>query len=412
MRVLLIHKSDYGWGGGQTQMNRFQVGLKRAGVEAHVLCRVKTRHDSLTIPRLPRLESYLGKVTQRLGFNDVHCISSFLIRKTQAFVDADILDFHSIHSGFFSYLALPGLSMSKPSVFTLHDMWPFTGHCHNSLDCNRWKTGCGKCPYPQTEPAIRRDVTHVEWLLKNQVYKRSHLTLVTPSTWLAEQTKQSMLKDFPIHHIPHGIDTDIYRPLDPALCRSMLGILPGKKVLLFVVDNLDRYLKGADLLLEALQRLPVSLKNGTLLMLLGKKGAAISKAVDIPALHLGYVDNDRLKVICYSAADLVISPTRADNLPLVLLESLACGTPMVSFRVGGVPDIIRPGITGLLADPDNAKALCDHIVQLLEDTPLRHRMRQQCRTIALEEYSLELQVKRYIELYNNLLQRTVDKGKV
>jgi glycosyltransferase involved in cell wall biosynthesis len=162
--------------------------------------------------------------------------------------------------------------------------------------------------------------------------------------------------------------------------------------------------KGGDLLLKALSSLPTALKAETVLLILGDGGTAISEAVGIDTLNLGYVNSDRLKSIAYSAADLFIFPTRADNLPLVLQESMACGTPMVSFKVGGVPDLVRPGVTGYLAQPEDAEDFCNGIVQLLEDGNLCDRMGQQCRAIALAEYPLELQAQRYIELYRQALQ--------
>jgi len=404
MRVLLVHHGDFGFGGGQIQMYRLLLGLRRAGVDTQILCKAKTRDDSIAMRRWPRVEALLGKVTTRLGLNDIHYFSSFLIKQSQAYRDADILDFHCIHSGFFSYLALPGLTADKPAVFTLHDMWPFTGHCHNSRDCMRWQTGCGKCPYPEIEPAIQRDATRLEWKLKNWVYQHSQLTLVTPSQWMTAQAKLSMLSQFPIYHIPHGIDTKLYKPHDPIQCRSLLGIPPDKYVLLFVVDRLDRYLKGGDLLQQALQSLPATLKTNLTLLLLGNKGEALARSIDIPTVDLGFVLNDRLKTICYSAADLFVFPTRVENFPLVVLESMACGTPVVSYRVGGVPDVVRPGVTGYLAEPDNATDLRHGIIQLLEDTPLRQQMGQQARATICAEYTIELQVERYLEVYHQLLQ--------
>ncbi len=121
-------------------------------------------------------------------------------------------------------------------------------------------------------------------------------------------------------------------------------------------------------------------------------------------LNLGYVSSGRLKSIAFSAADLFVFPTRADNLPLILQESMACGTPMVSFKVGGVPDLVRHGITGYLATPEDASDLSGGIVQLLEDRELRERMSQNCRAIAVEEYPIKLQARKYIELYENLLK--------
>jgi glycosyltransferase involved in cell wall biosynthesis len=215
-----------------------------------------------------------------------------------------------------------------------------------------------------------------------------------------------MLNCYPVYHIPHGINTEVFQPLEPEQCRSLLGIPTGKKVLMFGAQSLTDTRKGGDLLLKVLQSLPQSLKDETVLLTLGHGGEAISEAVGMPTLHLGYVSGDRLKSIAYSAADLFIFPTRADNLPLVLQESMACGTAMVSFKVGGVPDLVRPDITGYLATPEDADDFRNGIVELLEDDNLRDRMSQNCREVALTEYSLELQAQRYIQLYRQVLQKS------
>ena len=406
MKIIQVNYSDYAnGGGGAIAMYRLHTGLRKAGVDCKILSGVKTLDSSYStaITRSPRLESQIRKITSKLGLNDIHSLSSFKIKKQQVYLDADIINFHIIHSGFFSYLAIPSLTEKKPGVFTLHDMWSFTGHCAYTYDCDRWKIGCGKCPYPDTYPAIQRDNTRLEWKLKNWVYSRSNITIVTLSHWLTEQVKQSMLNRFSIHHIPNGIDTEAYQPLEPEQCRSLLGIPTGKKVLMFGAESLKHPRKGGDLLLKALQSLPVSLKAETVLLTLGNGAEAIASDVGMQTLNLGYVSSDRLKSIAYSAADLFVFPTRADNLPLVLQESMACGTPMVSFKIGGVPDLVRPGVTGYLAAPEDAKDFCNGIVQLMEDQTLRDRMSQQCRAIALEEYPLELQAKRYIDLYRQLL---------
>jgi glycosyltransferase involved in cell wall biosynthesis len=211
-----------------------------------------------------------------------------------------------------------------------------------------------------------------------------------------------MLQDKSIHHIPYGIDTEAYQPLDTEKCRSILGIPADKKVLMFAALDIKYTRKGGDLLVKALQALPDSLKAETMLLTIGYGSESLAEVVGMPNLNLGYVSSDRLKSIAYSAADLFIFPTRADNLPLVLQESMACGTAMVSFKIGGVPDLVRPGITGYLASPEDAQDLCYGIVQLLEDNQQRQQMGQNCRQIALTEYRLELQAKRYIEIYHQL----------
>jgi glycosyltransferase involved in cell wall biosynthesis len=352
------------------------------------------------------MERLLSRVTFRLGLNDVHCVGAFKIKNMPAYVEADLLNFHGIHGQFFSYLALPSLTANKPAVFTVRDMWPLTGHCAVSYDCERWKLGCGQCPYPDAPPALpaKRDSTRLEWQLKNWVYGHSRLTVVFISRRMTEQAKHSILGRFPVHHIPNGVDIEAYQQLDPEQCRSLLGIPRGKKVLLFAAAHLNRYHKGSDLLGKALQSLPRSLKTEIVLLLMGEGGEIIADAFDVQVLPLGYVGGHRLKAMAYSAADLFVLPTRGEALGNVLLESMACGTPMVSFDVGGVPDLVRPGITGYLARPADAQDLRDGIWQLLEDAPLRQAMSQQCRAIAVEEYSVELEVQRYIALYHEVLR--------
>jgi glycosyltransferase involved in cell wall biosynthesis len=406
MRVLHIHTSDYiGGGGGAIAMYRLHLGLKKAGFDSKILSATKTLEssDSVRMPGLSRLESLLRKVTSGLGFNDIHRIDSFRIKENQAYLDADVLNLHSFRYRF-SYLALPSLSRDKPVVFTLHDMWPFTAHCAVSYDCERWKIGCGQCPYLDAPPAIARDNTRLEWKLKDWVYSRSNLTIVTLSSQQTGQAMQSMLNRFPIYQIPNGVDTAVYEPLAPELCRSLLGIPPGKKVLMFAALNLSQPWKGGDLLVQALRSLPESLKSETVLLLLGHRGEAIAEAVSIQALDLGFVSNDRLKAIAYSAADLFVSPTRAESFGLVVLESMACGTPVVAFGVGGVLDLVQPGVTGYLAIPENAQDLRDGIVQLMEDESLRRYMGQQGSAVVRKEYALELQVQQYAELYRELLK--------
>jgi len=407
MKVLQINQSDIA-GGAAIAGYRLHQGLLAQGINSRLLVgNSKTSDERVeTLPARYRLENQLVRFTSRLGLNCIHHVNSFEIPKHSFYQQAELINFHNLHCTRFSYLAIPKLTANKPAIFTLHDMWSFTGHCAYSFDCQRWQTGCGKCPYPDTYPRIRRDNTALEWKLKDWVYRRSNLTIVTPSRWLAEQAQQSLLKRFAIHHIPNGIDTDAYQPLDQQLCRKVLGISHHKNVLMFGAQSLKDPRKGGDLLLEALALLPESLKAETLLLTIGSGGEVIAKTVGMPHLSLDYVGSDRLKSVAYSAADLFLFPTRADNLPLVLQESLACGTPMVSFKVGGVPDLVRPNRTGYLAEAENPQEFCQGVMQLLEDAPLRQQMSANCRAIALEEYPLELQAKRYIELYQTILGKS------
>jgi len=159
-------------------------------------------------------------------------------------------------------------------------------------------------------------------------------------------------------------------------------------------------------LVKALLNLPASLKNELVLLTMGEGGETFAKAVAMNALHLGYVSSDHLKSIAFSAADLFLFPTRADNSPVVLQESMACGTPMVSFDVGGVPELVLPAVTGYLAKPEDDRDFSKGILNLLEDETLRHEMGRRCREIALQEFSLGLQARKYIELYRQALDKT------
>jgi glycosyltransferase involved in cell wall biosynthesis len=405
MNILHINQSDIA-GGAAIAGYRLHQGLLAQNINSKLLVgrvTIKDNSSIAAIPRKPRLDNRLRRLTQPLGFNYINFVGAFAIPQNIFYQEADIINLHNLHSGAFNYLALPRITKHKPTVFTLHDMWSFTGHCAYSYNCDRWKIGCGKCPHLESYPAVKRDNTAIEWKLKNWIYDRTNLTIVTLSSWLTEQVKQSMLARFPIQQIPNGIDTQAYQPIESDKCRDILGIPQNKKVLLFAAQNLQNYTKGGDLLVKALSCLPESLKQETILLTIGKDDGTIAATVGLEILNLGYINDDHQKSVAYSAADLFILPTRADNLPLVLQESMACGTPMISFKVGGVSDLVRPEITGYLAQPEDAQDLAKGIVKLLEDQSLREKMSQNCRAIAIKEYSLELQVKRYLNLYHQVL---------
>jgi len=349
------------------------------------------------------LAGLLKKITDELGLNYVSHLATWKIPSHKFYQEADILNFHNLHTGYFNYLFLPYLTRNKPAVYTLHDMWSFTGHCAYSFDCSRWQKGCGQCPYPDTYPAIKRDSTKLEWRLKKWIYDQVNLIIVTPSQWLMHQVKLSMLNRFPIHWIPHGIDVNLYIPLDKQECRRCLQISNYRYILLASSSNLQDPRKGTDLLIQAVNLLPDHLKKDTILLVMGDGGKNLETQLYCDVLSLGYINSDQLKAMIFSVADLFIFPTRADIFGLVAQEAMACGTPIVSFNVGGVPDLVRPGITGLLAEPENPQDLARKIEQLLVDKETRQKMSQNCREVAVQEYDLALQAQRYIQIYQQAL---------
>lgn len=405
MNVLHINRADSAGGAGIAAY-RLHQGLLQQKIASRLLVDRKQLDTPLSarIPRQRYLEKARAKLGYCLGCNDITLGSTGRLTRHPFYQAADILTFHNLHGDYFNYLAIPKLTRAKPAVWLLHDMWGFTGHCAYSFECDRWRQGCGHCPYLDTPPAIQRDNTALTWRLKRWVYQRSRLTIVTPSQWLTHLAQNSLLNRFPIHYIPNGLDLNTYQPLDTATCRAALGLPPTQKVLMFVAQDLSDPRKGMDLLITALNALPTSLKQTLTLLTLGSGGDALADRVEAAVLPLGYVGGDRLKAIAYAAADLFVFPTRADNLPIVLQESLACGTPMVSFAVGGVPELVRPGVTGLLARPKDPQDLADKLTILLKNDTQRQHMARRCREIALQEYSLEQQTRRYVALYTAVLR--------
>ena len=406
MDVLLIHEHGRAHGsGGVVATYRLHRALQRAGVKSTLACRRKAidAPDFVELPKAEFIERWLGKITWRLGLNDIHCVSSFKIPKFTPFARADVVNIHGPHTNFFNYLAIPKLARAKPVVLTLHDMWSFTGHCGYNLDCQRFKTGCGHCPYPDNYPPIGRDATSIEWKLKNRVYERSNLTVVAPSKWMIDLAKQSMLRRFPIHHISNAVDTTVYKPIDQRACRKALGIDPNKLVVGFAAFSLTNHIKGGDLLIEALAGLEDELKSQLVLLTFGGSGEETTQTTGIETVQLGFLYDDEPKVQAYCAADVFVVPSRFENQGLVPIECISCGTPVVAFAIGGLPEVVREGVSGLLAEPENAQSLRAKIAQVLTDEGLRQTLAQKCRTLAVGEFDISLHTKRYINLYEQLI---------
>jgi glycosyltransferase involved in cell wall biosynthesis len=223
---------------------------------------------------------------------------------------------------------------------------------------------------------------------------------VAPSRWLAREVQQSaLLGRFPVSVIPYGLDTDLFSPKSPALAREVLGIPRDCKVVLFAADFVWERRKGFTMLVEALGAL--SAGEAIHLVSLGRR-APLPDA-RLPYLSLGFIDNDRILPWVYSAADVYVIPTLEDNLPNTVMESMSCGTPVVGFETGGVPDMVRNGVSGLLAPKGDTVALGQAILRVLDNAALRAEMAGNCRRIAVEEYDSRLQARRYVALYESIV---------
>jgi glycosyltransferase involved in cell wall biosynthesis len=398
LSVLHISESDAA-GGAARAAYKLHNDLRKRRHRSRMLVARKLTSDS-DVRRLKRnlgwrgLDRAAGEVLDRVGLQYAFYPSSFAVAGDPWFRGADVIQLHNTHGSYFSHSALPFLSRRQPIVWLLHDMWAFTGHVAYAYDCERWRHGCGSCPYVGEYPALPRDSTALLWRLKRTIYDHSQLHLVTPSRWLAQLVAASpLLGRFPVHHIPYGVDTEMFSPGPRDEARRRLDLPLDRAIVLFVATDLTEPRKGYQFLDRALGRL-----DDPLLLAVAASGRA-EFDVDTRLLN---VDDDWLLVDAYRAADAVVLPTLADNLPNVVIESMACGTPCVAFATGGVPDAVHHLETGYLVAPGDVDGLAEGLRLLLADEELRRRLGAASREAAVVEYSLARQSERYLELYAGL----------
>jgi glycosyltransferase involved in cell wall biosynthesis len=253
----------------------------------------------------------------------------------------DLLHLHNLHGGYFDLREVPRLTERVPTILSLHDAWMLSGHCSHSLGCGRWETGCGSCPALWIYPAVPRDATAFNWERKRDIYARSRLHVAVPCEWLADRVRRSMLMPAvrELRVIPFGVDLDVFRAADRPSVRAGLGLDPSRRVMLVAANALrERTWKDSEAFRGALERLR------------GEAAAAqwIALGEEGPDLQVGAVrlrrvameSDDRQLSRWYQAADAYVHPARADTYPLMVIEALACGTPVIGTAVGGVPEQI------------------------------------------------------------------------
>jgi glycosyltransferase involved in cell wall biosynthesis len=314
---------------------------------------------------------------------------------------ADVYHLHWI-AGFVDYWTfLPAVTRRAPVVWTLHDMNPFTGGCHYDAGCGLYTDRCGQCPQLSAKEKV--DASARIWRRKQAAYRTvppGRLHVVTPSRWLAGEAKRSaLLGSFPVSVIPNGLDVKTFAPRYRRFAREIFELPLDQRVVLRVVDWPELRRKGAACLTQALTALKD--RGDTLLATIGPETSLPD--VPIPCVSVGYLLDELLLSLAYSVADVFVCPTLQDNLPNTVLEALACGVPIVGFDVGGVPDVVRDGITGILVPAGDDAALGEAIRRLLAEPERLAAMSANCRRIAVEEYTLKVQAKRYIELYERIL---------
>jgi len=321
--------------------------------------------------------------------------------------DFDLLQLHWVGESFVNFTEFENIS--QPVVWTLHDCFAFTGICAYFESCEKFKSHCGNCP--QLHSGFEKDLSYEVFEQKLERYKDIDFHIVCPSNWLALETaKSKLLGKYPISVIPNGIDSSFFFPIPKKDAKISLGLDVDKKVILFggIGINGDTR-KGGHLFVETLSHLKqiYPSENQIEFIIIG----AINLDYDLgyKTTFLGYVDNEILMRIAYSAADVCVVPSMYENLPTVIMESLACGTPVTAFNIGGNPDMVEHRINGYLATPYDTNDFANGIKFSLENN-IDNILSLNARKKVLENFKIEDVGARYIQLYESILKQKSDEG--
>ncbi len=344
----------------------------------------------------------LIKAFKNYGYLDFSRAETYQIRDLDVFKQCDLLHFHNLHGGYFSPFVLPEMTALKPTVYTLHDMCSFTGHCSHSKECAKWVDGCCDCPDLNYYPALANDTTSEIWNVLKRIYNSCQLiSFVTPSEWLKKQAEKSIIKDHDIRCIPNGIDESKYFPHESVSVRNELDLPQDKKILLFAADGgEDNPGKGAYYIKNAYNALRDNYN-----VLFVEIGGSETKYISEDYLKIKYIVEQDTMAKYYSAADLFIYPTFADTFPFVVLEAMGCGTPVISFDVGGVPEQIKHSKTGYIAEYMNIEDFTKGIKLFLDNEILLKSASLESRQHVLDNFTTDKCVKRYSELYEEVFKR-------
>jgi glycosyltransferase involved in cell wall biosynthesis len=330
------------------------------------------------------------------------------IAKHPSLKEADIIHIHWINHGFLSPKDLAKLDeLDKPIVWTFHDSNAFTGGCHVRYACEHYHKSCGHCPLLKN--SSEKDISYKTWTRKSKAYAKLNCHIVAPSNWMADSVKMSSLMGFrPVTVIPNTIETDVFKPYVKAEAKRILKIAAEKFVLMsgFMPSKNDKH-KGTSYLIDALNDLstrPGIDKDKIELVIFGNKANAEMPEFPFKTTFLGSIDNDSHLAKCYSAADVFIAPSLEDNLPNTVMESLACATPVVAFKTGGIPDMVRHLENGYLAEYKSAEDLATGIEWLYHDEHAPEIQKEARRSI-LMHFSEAVVADQHLQLYQELLDR-------
>jgi glycosyltransferase involved in cell wall biosynthesis len=340
----------------------------------------------------------------------------------------DIAHCHNLHIGYFDLRALPWLSRQVPVVLTLHDAWLLSGHCAHSLDCQRWKTGCGHCPDLTLYPAIRRDASAYNWQQKRKIYAKTRAYVATPSRWLMKKVEESMLAPAVIEArvIPNGVDLCIFHPADRQPIRASLGIPQDARVILSTARNLRQVIwKDYQTMHAAVVQIAESLHGQCVFFLVLGEDAPAERIGEAIIRFIPYQEDPKVVARYYQASDVYVHAARAEAWGLAITEALACGIPVVATAVAGVPEQVKglrdancrsqtgnsdlnrysaDEATGMLVPPGNAQEMAACVSALLTNETLRSQLGANAARDGRERFDLNRQVEAYIEWYQAIAE--------
>lgn len=405
MKVLHLNTFD-SVGGAARAMAGLHRALADRGVDSRAIVLEKRSMDprstALDVPgilRKPALR-HLADTWPLIFYRNkvaMHWTRGVLGSRAARLIDGEAPDVVHLHWVGLGLLSISQIGrIRRPIVWTLHDSWPFTGGCHVPGDCTRYRTGCGACP--QLGSHRENDISRDTWQKKQAAWHKLNLVAVTPSRWLAScVSASSLFRSRRVEVIPNGVDGRVFQPLQRVVSRDRLGLPRDGPLLMFGAVHADRDAnKGWDLLRAALG----VLQKPIALVVFGSSG----RRLDIPGHRVfarGAISSDEELCLLYSAADVTVVPSRLENYPNVILESLACGTPVAAFAAGGIPEMIEQHRTGFLAKPYDPVDLAKAVQMALAASAT---MRAACREWIERNADLDTLARRHIALYEELLK--------
>jgi glycosyltransferase involved in cell wall biosynthesis len=418
--VEVVHLTTFARGGAALAATRLHLRLRRDGVQSTLFVGEGSERAGMGIRQLRPPTKRIGMLARKLRAAALRLRLRYASRRARqpwqfsmlatplgravlpALHGADVVHLHWI-PGTLDPRLLPVVAPGAALVWTFHDLNPFTGGCHYPATCERHVIGCGVCPALGSTRA--RDLSRLIWSSKRRVVTspgvRDRMVVVCPSRWLATHARNSpVLAGVRIEAIPNGVDLAEFSPVSRESSRQVLGLPLDRTIALFTAHDVADSRKGFDLLTAALQS---SRATGLDLMTIsaGSHGEWTDALPD--HVNFGFVESPRLLATLYSAADLVVIPSREDNLPNVGIEASACGIPVLAFAVGGIPELIEDGHTGFLVRDVDADALAATLRVACPDRTRLHALGAAARSKAEREFDVAVQSRRYQELYSAIM---------